>query len=241
MIVATLASYQYESLAPVAGFGGMIGMKWTKQILALLIVFTLVGAFPKNEAHAQESVIQQLVVLPTGNYNAKEAKAMMGRLERIPAPVLKALNDKGVKVILTNDVITNIPELSYLKGKTPRGWEGTGLTWDDVPGVSEKNVVVRIGYSKKGEGHNSFNLEIHETMHAVDRFVFGNASQSAEFKRIFNQEAAAEFGNDGYFSAYTEEYFAEAASLYVYNENTRSELKANAPLTYQYLDKLFNQ
>lgn len=226
----------------IAGYGGMFGMKWTKQILALLIIFTLAGAFLKTEAaYAQESVVNQLVVLPTGNYNSKEAKAMMGRLERIPASVLKALNDKGVKIILTNDAITNVPELSYLKGKTPRGWEGTGLTWDDVPGVSEKNVVVRIGYSKKGEGHNSFNLEIHETMHAVDRFVFGNASQSQEFKNIFNQEAAAEYGNDGYFSAYSEEYFAEAASMYVYNETMRSELKANAPLTYQYLDKLFNQ
>ncbi|MEI0736563.1 hypothetical protein VQ056_07385 [Paenibacillus sp. JTLBN-2024] len=75
----------------------MIGMKWTKQILALLIVFTLVGAFPKTEAHARESVIQQLVVLPTGSYNAKEAKAMMGRLERIPAPSLKLCTIKGSK------------------------------------------------------------------------------------------------------------------------------------------------
>lgn len=113
-------------------------MKWTKQILAVLIIFALVGVFPKSEVHAQDPVINQLVVLPSGNYNAKEAKAMMGRLERIPAPILKTLYDKGVKVILTNDKITNVPELSYLKGKTPRGWEGTGLTWDDVPGVSEK-------------------------------------------------------------------------------------------------------
>ncbi|BFH59710.1 anthrax toxin lethal factor-related metalloendopeptidase [Paenibacillus azoreducens] len=215
-------------------------MKWTKQILAVLIIFALVGVFPKSEVHAQDPVINQLVVLPSGNYNAKEAKAMMGRLERIPAPILKTLYDKGVKVILTNDKITNVPELSYLKGKTPRGWEGTGLTWDDVPGVSEKNVVVRIGYSKKGDNHNSFNLEIHETMHAVDRFVFGNASASPEFKSIFDKEASVEYGNDGYFSTYPEEYFAEAASMYVYNDTTRGELKANAPLTYQYVDKLFN-
>ncbi|GIP28567.1 Pro-Pro endopeptidase [Paenibacillus sp. J23TS9] len=216
-------------------------MKWTKRILAMLIIFTLIGAFPKNEVHAQASIMDQLVVLPTGNYNVKEANAMMDRLERIPAPILKTLNDKGVKIILTNDIITNEPELNYLKGQTPRGWEGTGLTWDDVPGVSEKDVVVRIGYSKKGKGHNSFNLEIHETMHAIDRFVLNNASDTQEFKNIFNKEASVTYGNDGYMSVYPVEYFAEAASMYVYNETTRNELKENTPLTYDYMDKLFNK
>ncbi|MWV46107.1 hypothetical protein GRF59_21020 [Paenibacillus sp. HJL G12] len=216
-------------------------MKWTKRILAVLIIIALIGVFPKNEVHAQDSTINQLVVLPTGNYNVKEANAMIGRLERIPAPVLKALNDKGVKIILTNDIITNEPELKYLKGQTPRGWEGTGLTWDDVPGVSEKNVVVRIGYSKKGKGHNSYNLEIHETMHAVDRFVFNNASDTQEFKDIFNKEAGVNYNNDGYMSVYPVEYFAEAASMYLYNETTQKELKESTPLTYDYMDKLFNK
>lgn len=216
-------------------------MKWTKSILALLMVCVLSGLLPTYAVHAQESIMDQLVVLPTGNYNVKEAKAMIERLEKIPAPVLKALNDKGIKIKLTNDIITNDPELSYLKGVTPRGWEGTGMTWDDVPGVSEKNVVVRIGYSKKGKGHNSYNLEIHETMHAVDRFVFNNVSDSEEFTTIFNKEASVNYKNDGYISVYPAEYFAEAASLYVYNDKTRKELQDSTPLTYDFMDKLFNQ
>lgn len=216
-------------------------MKWTKRIFAVIIIFTLIGAFPKQAAYAQDALMDQLVVLPTGDYNVKEANAMIGRLERIPAPILKSLKDKGVKIIFTNDIITNEPELKYLKGVTPRGWEGTGLTWDDVPGVSEKDVVVRIGYSKKGKGHNSYNLEIHETMHAIDRFVFNTASDTQEFKNIFNKEAAVNYGNDGYMSVYPVEYFAEAASMYVYNETTRDELKASTPLTYAYMDKLFNK
>ncbi|WP_438348509.1 anthrax toxin lethal factor-related metalloendopeptidase [Paenibacillus sp. FA6] len=215
-------------------------MKWTKRILAILIIFTLFGVLPTQSVHAKSLLLDQLVVLPTGDYNVKEANAMIGRIEKIPAPILKTLSDKGVTIKLTNDIITNVPELLYLKGVTPRGWEGTGLTWDDVPGVSEKVVVVRIGYSKKGKGHSSFNLEIHETMHAVDRFVFNGASSTEDFKNIFNQEASVNYNKDGYVSVYPEEYFAEAASLYLYNDTTREELKKSTPLTYNYMDKLFN-
>lgn len=226
-------------------------MKWTKGLLAFIILFVVagIGVVPVNKAHAEDtaavgqsgqSVLSQMVVLPTTPYNVKEAQAMIGRLSRIPEPILKSLNDKGVKIILTNDIITNVPELNYLKGVTPRGWEKTGLTWDDVPGVSEKDVVARIGYSQQGKGHNSFNLEIHETMHAVDRFVFNTISDSQEFKDIFNKEADVNYKGDGYFSVYPVEYFAETASLYVYNATTREHLKETTPLTYQFMDKLFH-
>jgi Pro-Pro endopeptidase len=222
----------------------LIMKKWTRSLLAMLLVITMVGTFSAQAAHAEEldnSVIHSLIQLPTGTYNTKEAQAMIGRIERIPAPILTALNDTGTKIILTNDIITNVPELNYLKGVTPRGWEKTGLTWDDVPGVSEKDVVVRIGYSQKGKGHNSYNLEIHETMHAVDRFVFNSISSSQEFKDIFNKEASINYKGDGYFSVYPEEYFAEAASMYVYNDNTRKHLQETTPLTYAFFDKLFNK
>ena len=215
-------------------------MKWTKRLLAVLLVGIFVSTFSVHAVHAEDSVMNQMVVVPTGNYDVKEAQAMKDRIQRIPAPILSALNAKGVKVILTNDIITNLPELNDLKGVTPRGWESTGLTWDDVPGVSESDVVVRIGYSKKGKGHNSYNLEIHETMHAVDRFVFNTISGSQAFHDIFNKEASINYKNDGYFSVYPEEYFAEAASMYVYNDNTREQLKKTTPLTYDFLNKHFN-
>ncbi|MGZ9585596.1 anthrax toxin lethal factor-related metalloendopeptidase [Paenibacillus marinisediminis] len=216
-------------------------MKWDKRIVAIALILSFLFATPAYTVEAQgNSVIDQLVVLPSGDYNTKEAKAMIDRLEKIPAEALEGLNDKGVKIKLTNDIITKEPELQYLKGVTPRGWENTGLTWDDVPGVSEKNVVVRIGYSKKGKGHSSYNLEIHETMHAIDRFVYDEASGTSAFKEIFNKEAQVKYDGDGYVSVYPAEYFAEAATLYVYSDKTRSDLQKNMPLTYDYLDKLFN-
>ena len=214
-------------------------MKWDKRLLVFLAFITLIFALPTYTVHAEDSTIDRLVVLPSGDYNVNEATAMKQRLEKIPANILNTLFDKGVKIKLTNDIITNEPELNYLKGVTPRGWEGTGLTWDDVPGVSERVVVARIGYSNKGKGHNSFNLEIHETMHAVDRFVFNEVSSTEEFKNIFNAEASVNYSGDGYVSVQPTEYFAETASLYVYSENTRNDLKHSMPLTYEFLDKLF--
>ena len=117
-------------------------MKWTRSLLVVLLISIFAGPFSVHAVHAEESVINQMVVLPTNNYDVKEAQAMIGRLQRIPTPILSTLNTKGVKIILTNDIITNVPELNNLKGVIPRGWESTGLTWDDVPGVSEQDVVV---------------------------------------------------------------------------------------------------
>lgn len=214
-------------------------MKWDKRLLGLLVLAVILFTVPVYPVHAEDAIINKLVVLPSSEYNVKEAEAMKERLAKIPARILNQLYDKGVTIKLTNDIITNEPELSYLKGVTPRGWEGTGMTWDDVPGVSERIVAARIGYSNKGHGHNSFNLEIHETMHAVDRIVFNEISSTEEFKNIFNQEANIKYNGDGYVSVHPTEYFAETASLYVYSDATREELKETTPLTYEFMDKLF--
>lgn len=214
-------------------------MKRTKSALIMLILSIVIALLPTTTIHADAAVPDQLIVLPTGKYDTTEATAMIHNLEKIPTSVLQKLVSQGVKIKLTNDIITNEPELKYLKGVTPRGWEGTGLTWDDVPGVSENIVVVRIGYSQKGQGHDSFNLEIHETMHAVDRFVFDSVSDSQAFKDVFTKEAALNY-DDNYVSVYPAEYFAESASLYLYSDSSRAALQKTAPLTYTFMDKLFH-
>lgn len=215
-------------------------MKWDKRVVALILAVMIVCPLFAAPAHAQEqSILDKLVVLPSGEYNHSEAAAMKQRLEKIPTSILDALYSKGVKIKLTQGAITNEPELAYLKGVVPRGWEGTGLTWDDVPGVSERVVAVRIGYSEKGKGHNSLNLEIHETLHAVDRLVLNEVSGTDEFINIFNKEASVKYNGDGYVSAYPTEYFAEAASLYLYSDATRSDLRESMPLTYEFMNKLF--
>lgn len=215
-------------------------MKWDKRVVALILAVMMICPLFAAPVHAQEQpILDKLVVLPSGDYNHSEAAAMKQRLEKIPPSILNGLYSKGVKIKFTQGAITNEPELAYLKGVVPRGWEGTGLTWDDVPGVSELIVAVRIGYSEKGKGHNSLNLEMHETLHAVDRLVFNEVSSTEEFKTIFNKEANVKYKDDGYVSMYPIEYFAEAASLYLYSDTTRNDLKSSMPLTYEFMAKLF--
>ncbi|TCZ71074.1 hypothetical protein E0485_22870 [Paenibacillus albiflavus] len=208
-------------------------------ILAITMILATFITAPALAETTNNDLVNKLVVLPTGDYNTKEANAMMDRLAKIPAPLLNKLVNKNLKVKLVNGQITDEPEFAQYKGVTPRGWENTGLTWDDVPGVSTNNVIVRIGYSKKGHGHNCQNLELHETMHAVDRMALNEISATAEFKELWKKEAKINYDGDGYVSVYPTEYFAEAASLYLLNDKTREGLKNDMPLTYDFMDKLF--
>ncbi|KOA19693.1 hypothetical protein CLHOM_17820 [Clostridium homopropionicum DSM 5847] len=182
--------------------------------------------------------ISNLIILPKENYNIDEVNKMIGRIEKIPSLILKELYKKNVNIILTNTNITEVKEYEYLKGVTPRGWEETGKTWDDVPGAGGKPVVARIGYSDPGEAHGSVNLELHETAHAIDAYVFNNISSSEEYKAIWRKEVVNLFGNEAYFVNYSEEYFAETFAMYYLNEAENSKLKEKAPLTYEFIKNL---
>lgn len=208
--------------------------------LAIAMIFSMnLATIPAYAQEDNHNLVSQLVVLPQDHYNEAEADKMMDRLSVIPANLLEGLKARGVKIKLANGEITDEPEFANYKGVTPRGWENTGLTWDDVPGVSMDIVIVRIGYSNKGKGHNGQNLELHETFHAVDRLVLNNVSSSQEFVDLWKKEANNNYAGDGYVSAYAEEYFAETATLYFYSDTTRERLKQDMPLTFDFLDKLF--
>lgn len=185
-------------------------------------------------------LMSELVIVPDGDYDVAEANAMIERLAKIPLPLLEGLIEKGVNIKLVSGKITDEPEFAKYKGVVPRGWEKTELTWDDVPGVSVDVVIVRIGFSEQNKVHRSFNLEMHETLHAIDRFVLDEVSSSAEFKEVWKKEVAVKYKNDGYVSVYPAEYFAETATLYLFNEETRADLEKNMPLTYQFFDELFS-
>ncbi|MFT4141734.1 MAG: hypothetical protein QM671_22590 [Bacillus sp. (in: firmicutes)] len=103
---------------------------------------------------------------------------MIQRISNIDSKTLYALYHKNIRIKLINFLITYLPEYSYLRGQIPRGWKGTGYTWDSVPGIGGNPVVARIGYSNYGNMHTSINLELHETAHAIDRYVFQNISYS---------------------------------------------------------------
>lgn len=209
--------------------------------LAFAFIFTMNLVVIPAYAEDNQSLVNDIVVLPKEDYNKSDAGKMISRLSEIPASLLEGLKDSGVKIKLVNGKITDEPEFAQYRGVTPRGWEKTGLTWDDVPGVSMNLVIVRIGYSNKGKGHNGQNLELHETFHAIDRIVLNNISSSLEFTEIWKKEANNDYSGDGYLSAYSNEYFAEMSTLYFYSEETKKKLKEDMPLTYEFLDKLYTR
>ncbi|HUC90988.1 MAG TPA: hypothetical protein VMS09_03040 [Paenibacillus sp.] len=118
-----------------------------------------------------------------------------------------------------------------MKNVVPRGWENTGFTWSDIPGVGGNPVIVRIGYSDKGMGHGSVNLELHETFHAIDRYVLDDRSEIPEFRALFREEAAGLFAGNRYEELFPEEYFAEVASIIYLSETTRRTVRDKLPKT----------
>jgi hypothetical protein len=183
--------------------------------------------------------VKHLFVLPKGNYNTETADQMIDRILRIRPAMLEALVYAGVPLKLVKGKITDEPEMARLRGSIPKGWETTGKTWDDVPGVGGNPVIVRIGYSERGKGHGSHNLELHETFHAIDRFVFGDVSHSSAFVALFREEARLLFAGDGYEETFPEEYFAEVSGMYYFSEETKAAVKRNLPKTYAFLHDLF--
>lgn len=199
--------------------------------------------FPADTSNdsSQSDLISKVVKLPSGYYDEAEANKMITNIEKFGTRILQGMVDKGVEVYLVNGPITDHPAMSSAKGVTPRGWEGTGTTWDDIPGVGGNPTIIRIGHSDYGMGHGSHNLELHETAHAVDLIVLNNYSNTYQFKYAFNNEADNLFAGDGYNSVYPEEYFAEATTMYLLNDSTRTRLQQNAPYTYQLLENTFSK
>ncbi|TCJ06489.1 hypothetical protein E0Y62_00640 [Cytobacillus praedii] len=181
-----------------------------------------------------------MVTLPKEEYNTTAVEQVKERLGHLPEPILTQLIDHQIHIHLVNGPITDTAEYAHLKGVAPRGWEDTNKTWDDVPGVGGgKAVVVRIGYSERGSGHGSINLELHELAHSVDSILKNHVSSSEAFNAIWNLEKGRLFLSEKYFLNYREEYFAEAFALYYRDDNSRAKLQRLAPLTYQFIESLF--
>ncbi|SDC57429.1 anthrax toxin lethal factor-related metalloendopeptidase [Shouchella lonarensis] len=181
--------------------------------------------------------LNQLILIETsGAYDQQEANNMVNRLQQIDEQLLYALYIRNIRIKLINFPITHLPEYAHLRGIVPRGWEGTGYTWDHVPGIGGNPAVARIGYSDYGNMHTSINLELHEVAHAIDIYVFGYISYSTLFRQIHAYERFS-FSNSSYY-AYPEEYFAETFAYYYRSPQSRQTLYNRAPYTYWFIQTL---
>jgi Flp pilus assembly pilin Flp len=122
-------------------------------------------------AAAKQLALAQALVTTQGKATAADAAAVARELAKLPEPALKALKANGTKVVVVDQsVLQASPQLAT---GTPRGWPA-GSQWQTVPGVydnSAKNQVVIVVNNgtipPTGAGHNSTNLVLHETAHAI--------------------------------------------------------------------------
>lgn len=211
-------------------------------LIGVLVVFMLMFSMTVRPAQlaAQDSneLKESLFELPAGKYDEAEAEKMIDRVLSIDHYILAEFVNQGGSIRLITTNITGDPLYYNLRGVTPRGWENTGLTWDDVPGSGGQTVLARIGYSDAGMGHGSVNLELHETTHALESFVLHPSPDTiAELQAA---EKRSLFGDNTYFD-YPEEYFAEVFTMYHLNKTTKQELKLKGPQTYAFVSELIQR
>lgn len=164
-------------------------------------------------------------VRPGGSADQRDAELVAAKLSLIPAEILADLERRGIGVVACRDNITD-----YRPDKInehPRNWPPE-MTWKLVPGCylpDERNVAIATigeGADRRvpvtGEKHGSFDLVVHEVMHADDYVADGHHDQTrrsanaafvtARNTDVFNGQLAA----DAYEARNIEEAYAESAA-----------------------------
>ncbi len=213
----------------------------SKVIMSLIMISFFTMAVNQQISAQDSNLLEMVEVRTTNSSNNAEAERMIERLDNVDSRILYETNRSGVTIILMDVSLTELPEFQHLSGTVPRGWEGSGNTWDDVPGAGGFTTAARIGYSDPGNGHSTINLELHEYGHAVDSYTAGfTFSDSSEFRQIATAEKGALFGDhpvSEYFDI-PSEYFAEAFAMYYLGGEEQSKLQSRAPQTYNYMETL---
>ncbi|WP_010216764.1 hypothetical protein [Sphingomonas sp. PAMC 26621] len=160
------------------------------------------------------------MVSPVASADESDADLVRVQLALFPQALIIELHDSGIRVLACREAVTDYrPDLLM---KTPRGWP-PGVNWGAVPGCylpDEHNVaiatVVWSGVRQvppTGVKHGSFNLVLHETMHADDYLANRLRSHNPHFLSARTSDLAALTDyqrQDG--AAGMEESYAETAA-----------------------------
>lgn len=190
---------------------------------------------------AATTVAARELSIPGGQGTADDVAAIVPHAALLPDYILHRFKRKGVRFIACRGNVTDFE--SSLHGKVPRGWEKTGKTWDDVPGVflPDKNRVViatvdsdgvRIIPDRSFHTHGSIDLLVHESLHGYD-FAGGHAvtndhrfrdARTADLDRLDVYEK-----QDG--DAGLQETFAESGAMFL---ATPADMAAHLPALHAY-------
>ncbi len=134
-------------------------------------------AAPPATVPADRRQRARLLVVTGGTAGAEDLDAVAGEVEKLPDFVLGRFERRNIRVVACREGVTDFE--ASLRGVVPRGWEGTGRTWDDVPGAyfgqSKRAVIATVAQdgrrvvptSATGR-HGSASLTVHECLHGYD-------------------------------------------------------------------------
>lgn len=182
------------------------------------------------------------LVVTGGSGTAADLESVAAAAAGLPVYVMDRFERKKIRIIACRSSITDFE--TSLKGKVPRGWEGLGRTWDDVPGVylnERKRVVIgtvagpagaRIIPGSDSGKHGSASLVIHEALHGYDYAGDHAEIREARFIQARDRSIAA---LDAYQrqpgQAGLEETFAESGARFITEPHTQ---EASTPELFRY-------
>jgi len=176
------------------------------------------------------------LVVVGGRGGIQDLEAVVGEAANLPEFVLDRFERDFIRIVACRGSVTDFE--TGLRGVTPRGWEGTGKTWDNVPGTyfnDRKRVVIatadadgrRVVPTRASGLHGSANLVVHESLHGYD--YSGNhkvlsderfrTARSCDYAKLGTYEQ--QLGQAGF-----EETFAETGARFV---GERDKLEGDWP------------
>lgn len=119
----------------------------------------------------------RLLVIPGGSGGPDDVEAVAREAALLPDFVMRCFERQAIRIVACHHSVTDVER--DLAGVTPRGWDGTGKSWDDVPGTyfdDRKRVVIatiaasgrRVVPTSASGLHGSANLVVHESLHGYD-------------------------------------------------------------------------
>jgi len=118
----------------------------------------------------------------------------LATLKRVPPAMRRAAIEGSGTIHIGARPVTGFHGMAHLKGVTPRGWEGTGYTWDDVGGAGpdRKGAGTFIG-ADRFYGGSRDTTALHELGHAADVVTKSVENATVEHQRRLYDKL------DGYF------------------------------------------
>jgi len=171
----------------------------------------------------------------------KEKIRHLNELNATSDVFLGALRARQLPIKLTGGGVTTFPELAHLRGQVPRGWEGTGYTWDDVPGTG---YTAGVFLGDSAMPNNAWSLAIHEATHAID-LTLDLSAKSVALSKIYRAELArpvvAADSVSSYRRSNVQEFLAVAADEYFCSRMTRERLQTQYPDAYAFMRDRFDE